>query len=94
MNFRKQVREVGVAPLAPNRFTKTGPEELCRVAREEDVVGILYRAAHGAHPISRSMTLKDLNSGREAAADPLPHEDPDLQGQADVPNQTEGLGGR
>ena len=24
----------------------------------------------------------------------MPQEDPDLQGQADVPNQTEGLGGR
>ena len=45
MNFRKQVREVGVAPLAPNRLAETGPKELSRGAREEDVVSILGRAA-------------------------------------------------
>ena len=94
MDFRKQFRKVGVTPLAPNSLVEVGPEELGRRAREKDVVSILHRVAQGAHPISGSITLEDLDSGREAATDPLPQEDPDFQGQADVPDQTEGLEGR
>ena len=94
MDFRKQVREVGVTPLAPNRLAEAGPKELSRRAREEDVVSILHRVAKEAHPVPRSITLTDHHTSWEAAANPLPHEDPDLQGQADIPNQTKGLGGR
>ena len=93
MNFRKQVREVGVAPLSPNRFAETRPKELCRVAREEDVISVLYRATQGAHSIARTMALKNLNAGREAAADPLPKKDPNLKWEADVPDKTKGLRG-
>ena len=92
MDLRKQVREVGVAPLAPNRLAETGPKKLGRGAREEDVVSVLHRAAQGAKPISRSVTLEDFDSGGEAATNPLPKEDPNLQWQANVPDQTEGLG--
>ena len=79
MDFSKQVREVGVAPLSTDRPAETGPKELGCGVREEDVVSILHRAAQGAKPISRSVTLEDFDSGGEAATDPLPKEDPNLQ---------------
>ena len=72
MNLRKQVREVGVVPLAPNRLAETGPKKLGRGAHEEDVVSVLHRAAQGTNPISGSISLEDLHAGWEAAADPLP----------------------
>ena len=43
MDLRKQVREVGVAPLAPNRLAETGPKKLGRGAREEDVSELRFR---------------------------------------------------
>ena len=93
MNFRKQVREVGVTPLAPNSLAEAGPEELGRRAREEDVVSILHRAAQGTNPISWSVTLEDLNPRGKASPDPLPHEDTDLQRQADGPHRRKGRRG-
>ena len=93
MDLREKVGEIGVAPLSTNHLAKTGPKKLGRGAREEDVVSILHRAAQGAKPISGSVTLEDFDSGGEAATDPLPKEDPNLQWQADIPDQTEGPGG-
>ena len=44
---------------------------------------------------SGSIPLADLHPRRDSSTDPLPHEDPDLQGQADGPNRREGRwGGR
>ena len=79
MDFREEVGEVGVAPLSANRLAETGPEELCRMAREEDVVSILRGAAQRAKPISGSIALEDFDTRGEAATNPLPKEDPNLQ---------------
>ena len=91
-DFRKEVREVGVAPLSANRLAEAGPEELCRMAREEDVVSILRGAAQRAEPISGSVALEDFDTRGEAATNPLPKEDPNLQRQPDVPYESKGLG--
>ena len=93
MGLYEKVGEIGIAPLSTNRLAETRPKKLSRGAREEDVVSILHRAAQGAKPISRSVMLEDFDSGGEASTDPLPKEDPNLQWQADIPDQTEGLGG-
>ena len=61
MDLRKKVRKVGVAPLSTNRLAETGPKKLGRGARKEDVVSVLHRAAQGAKPISRSVTLEDFD---------------------------------
>ena len=79
MDLRKKVREIGVAPLSTNRLAEAGPEKLCRMAREEDVVSILRGAAQRAEPISGSVALEDFDTGGEAATNPLPKEDPNLQ---------------
>ena len=49
------------------------------MAREKDVVSILYRATDGTNPIAWAITLEDFNPRREASMDPLPLENPDLQ---------------
>nr|XP_040257141.1 uncharacterized protein LOC120974800 [Aegilops tauschii subsp. strangulata] len=83
----KQVGEVGITPLSANHFTKAGPKELGRVAREKDVVSILNRATDGAHSITRAITLEDFKPRGEASTDPLPQEDPNFQRKSDVPDQ-------
>ena len=47
----------------------------------------------GAKARARAIPPADLNSRRELAADPLPHEDPDFKGQANGPYRLEGRRG-
>ena len=72
LEFREQVRAIGVAPTTTSHLAEVGLKELHRDAGEEDVVSILHRATQEADPISRSIMLKDLHPRREASPDPLP----------------------
>ena len=86
MEFSKKVREVGVSPISADKLAKTAPEELGRGASEEDVVRVLGDGTEGAETRTRVITLADLHTGGDPSPDPLPHEDTDLQREADGPN--------
>ena len=56
------------------------------------MIRVLGNAAKRAEAGSRAIALADLNARRESTANPLPHEDPDFQGQADGPHRRKGGG--
>ena len=48
------------------------------------MVRVFFGPAERAKPISRAIAFQNLNARGEAVANPLPQEDPNLQGQADL----------
>ena len=75
-----------MAPTSTDNLAKAAPEEPGGEAGEEDVVGVLGNSTEGADTSARAITLADLHTGRDPSTDPLPHEDANLQGDADGPH--------
>ena len=82
-----------MAPTSTNHLAKAAPEELGGDAGEEDVVRVFRDTTERADTSTRAIALADLHSRRDPTANPLPHEDANLQGNADGPHHREGEGG-
>ena len=93
LEFSEHVGEIGVAPVATNHLTKTAPKKLGGKASEEDVIRVFRDATKRVKAGTGAIALADLYARRNPSADPLPHEDSDLQGKADMPNRREGRWG-
>ena len=76
--------------ISTHHVAEATPHELRGYAGEEDVIRVLGNAAKRAEAGARAIALADLNARREWTANPLPHEDPDFQGQADGPHRHKG----
>ena len=75
-----------MAPIPTNRLAKAAPDELSGYAGEENVIRVFGDTAKRADASARAIPLANLNPGRDPTANPLPHEDADLQGQTDGPH--------
>ena len=85
LEFSKKVREIGVAPTPTDNLAKAAPKEPGGNASEENVIGVFRNIAEGADTSARAIAFADLHTGRDPSTDPLPHEDANLQGDADGP---------
>ena len=91
LEFGKESGEIVMVPVSTHNLAETAPKELRGHAGEEDMVQIFFRPTERVAPIPRAIAFQNLNARWEAAANPLPQEDPNFQGGADLPNGGERL---
>ena len=85
LNLREEIREVSVAPVATDDLSEAAPKKLGGHAREKDVIRGFRSPTEGADTITGTLAPQDLHARGKPATDPLPHEDSNLEGDANRP---------